>query len=573
MRIVLGALRLSTSPERDEARARTTLEAAVRAGFRTVDTARAYGHGEEDLGHNERLVGTALGDAAVEVVTKCGMRRDAGAWIPDARAKRIREDAEASASALGRAPDLLLLHAPDPKVPLTTSARALAKVKAEGLARAVGVSNVSRRQLLELAAHAPVEAAQIALGAYDDLAVRSGVVAHCLDAGIRVLAHAPLGGPERAKRLARDPVLVKVGERVGGTPIETFLAYVLALHPRIEPVVGARSPDTVASLARAHDLVLDEEALAKLDARFPVLATVRTRSQRQRSALREDASEVMLLMGIPGAGKSSAANELVAQGWERLNRDTLGGSLRGIAKRLDERLAAGTKRVVLDNTYVTRAVRSDVVRIAEAHRARVRCVHFDTSLADAQVNAVRRMLERFGRVLSPEEIAAHSRGAAYDPAAIGPHVLFRMTRELEPPEADEGFTSVDAVPFVRRPRSGQAAVAVAYATVRSEVLVDVLRSAPRDAPVLLYAWLRDATDVERAASELAASSGRDVTPAVCTHPAGPPICWCRPPLPGLWLAFEHARGIDPAASVLVGTSPADKTMASQLGLAFRGIGP
>jgi histidinol phosphatase-like enzyme len=56
-----------------------------------------------------------------------------------------------------------------------------------------------------------------------------------------------------------------------------------------------------------------------------------------------------------------------------------------------------------------------------------------------------------------------------------------------------------------------------------------------------------------------------VEPAVCSHGGGPPVCWCRPPLPGLPLAFARAHGVDPARSVLVGTSPAHRTLATTLG--------
>ena len=57
-------------------------------------------------------------------------------------------------------------------------------------------------------------------------------------------------------------------------------------------------------------------------------------------------------MGIPGAGKSRVAKEYGARGYLRLNRDERGGTLRALADALDEALASGARRVVLDNTYV-----------------------------------------------------------------------------------------------------------------------------------------------------------------------------------------------------------------------------
>jgi histidinol phosphatase-like enzyme len=76
------------------------------------------------------------------------------------------------------------------------------------------------------------------------------------------------------------------------------------------------------------------------------------------------------------------------------------------------------------------------------------------------------------------------------------------------------------------------------------------------------AWLARAT--ERARERFAEASAVDV--AVCAHPAGPPVCWCRPPLPGLWLAFARRHAVDPQKSVLVATEPAHRTMARTLGL-------
>jgi hypothetical protein len=51
----------------------------------------------------------------------------------------------------------------------------------------------------------------------------------------------------------------------------------------------------------------------------------------------------------------SVAEEYVARGYVRLNRDERGGSLRELADALDEELSSGVRRVVLDNTYLTRA--------------------------------------------------------------------------------------------------------------------------------------------------------------------------------------------------------------------------
>ena len=142
-----------TDDERDEELALETIAAAAQAGITVFDTARAYGD-------NESLV--ARGSPArrrsdtARIVTKGGMRRADGRWIPDGRAKAIRADCEASLAALdGLEIDLYLIHAPDPATPWKTSVRALARLVDEGLVKRVGVANVNRRQLDEALELAP----------------------------------------------------------------------------------------------------------------------------------------------------------------------------------------------------------------------------------------------------------------------------------------------------------------------------------------------------------------------------------------------------------------------------------
>jgi len=581
-------MRLSTERDRDADRARATLRAALEGGITVFDTAHAYGLDQDDLGASERLVAGVLrsagapGDRA-RVITKCGMRRDGGAWIPDGRANRIADDVRESLAALeGIAIDTLLLHAPDPRTSLATSARALARHLEAGHAKRVGVSNVSRKQLQELARHVPIAAVEVAIGAYDDLALRNGVLGYCLERGIEVLAHAPLGGPLRAARLSRDRVLGAVAKAHAGTSaIEVFLAYLLAVSSALVPVVGVRRPETVASLVRASELVLSDADLAAIDLRFPVLAARRASQAggpdarsagtppTKPAARTAPSREVVLLMGVPGAGKSRAAEGLVARGYERLNRDTLGGTLRGIVRRLDDRLREGATRVVLDNTYVTRATRNDVIRIAHGHGAEVRCVFFDTPPHEAQINVVRRMIARFGSVLGPAELAARSRE---DPVALAPSAVYRMTRELEPPADDEGFAAIDVVPFVREHAAhpGRPGAAISL-DASDEAIAAAVAAAPSDAACLLFAWRpgMDEAARERAAgvaAALAGGTGRIVDVAFCTHPAGPPVCWCCPPLPGLWLAFAHRHGVDARLSVLCSSSSADRSFARALGL-------
>ena len=60
LRIGLGCMRLSTEATATRSSPRATIAAAVDAGITVFDTARAYGRGETELGHDERLLAGAL---------------------------------------------------------------------------------------------------------------------------------------------------------------------------------------------------------------------------------------------------------------------------------------------------------------------------------------------------------------------------------------------------------------------------------------------------------------------------------------------------------------------------------
>jgi aryl-alcohol dehydrogenase-like predicted oxidoreductase len=549
-------MRLSTDADADESVALETISAALEAGLTVFDTARAYGDNERLLACALRRAGAA---ATARVVTKGGMRRAAGAWVPDGRAKAILADCEASLEALGGLPiDLYLLHAPDPGTPWRTSVRALSRIREQGLARRVGVANVNRSQLDEALEIVPLAAVQVALSPLDDRALRGGLVDRCDELGIALIAHSPLGGPRRAGRLERHPELTEVATARGATAAEVALAWLLDLSPVVVAIPGARRPETARSAAHAAELRLeapDRAVLARAVGRRPV---------SPRPVQRDD-SDVVLVMGIPGAGKSRLAEDYVARGYVRLNRDERGGSLRQLAGALDELLSSGARRVVLDNTYLSRAARSHVLEAAARHGASPRCIWLDTPLAQAQLNMVRRLLDRFGSLPSPGELRTRAR---LEQGVLTPTSQMRALRELEPPSAEEGFAGVERVPFVREAprRHGRRGLLVAAAALQQPGWEGALEPAARRLPALVFDWNPEgATDALVAGAErLSAAVSGPVETALCPHPAGPPSCWCRPPLPGLALTFARVQRVELSRSLLIGSGPAHRTLASTL---------
>ena len=114
-----------------------------------------------------------------------------------------------------------------------------------------------------------------------------------------------------------------------------------------------------------------------LDAQFPHGRLSRDRSRAARhSAIRPDA-EIVMVMGLPAAGKSTLTEQFVADGYQRLNRDETGGTLRGLLPELRRSLSDETPRIVLDNTYVTRQSRAEVIQVAAELGVPIRCVWLD----------------------------------------------------------------------------------------------------------------------------------------------------------------------------------------------------
>ena len=513
---------------------REALRAGIAAGISLVDTALAYG--------NEAMIGEA---GAPYIVTKGGLGTD---WVPDGRARSLAEAARASRERLGRI-DLYLLHAIDPKVPLATSVRALARLREEGIVGAIGVANVNLGQLEEALAITAIDAIEIPLGIHqlDQL----HLVEACERRGIRVLAYRPFGGATGVKKVLKDPLLRELG-----APCEVALAFLRGLSPVVIPLPGATRIATAESCARRVEL--SAEAMAALRTRFLGGAPAPARD-----------GEVVMIMGMPGAGKSTVAARFA--GYTRLNRDERGGTLKQLAEELAATLDRGETRVVLDNTYATRSSRAQVVRIAQRHGVAVRCIVLATSLEDAQRNAAARILERYDRLLEPAELVAENQ--------IGPGAQFRYRRQCEPPRLEEGFAALEEIAFERAPEPDGAPAAI----VELDGLV--WEGRPR-AQISLVPGARDriaewgaqgyriaATTwqpepFDPAIDDQLRTAVGDIQIARCIHPPGPPVCWCRKPLPGLALLLARRHGFSLARSVHVGRGPADRGFAQRAGLHF-----
>ncbi|HVH54793.1 MAG TPA: aldo/keto reductase [Vicinamibacterales bacterium] len=598
--LALGCMRLSTERDRNEHTAIAVLHAALDAGVTLLDTADAYCWDDDERGHNERMIARALttwqGDRSpVVIATKGGMTRPGGRWIPDGRAKHLAAACEASCRAFEvKRVDLYQLHAPDPRVPLATSVRALAALKRDGLIGRIGLCNVTLGQIEESRRIVEIDSIQVELSLWHDQHFLSGVARYCMDNRLRLLAHRPLGGRKSRSRTANSPVLRAIAADHDATAFDVALAWLAGVSENIVPLPGPTRIDTARSLARYRTVQLTDEQIARLDELCPAARLLRERIVTTVKPPDGQEAEIVMIMGLPGAGKSTMAQEYTAGGYVRLNRDVAGGTLRSLVPALDRALASGTSRIVLDNTYISRASRAAVIQAAAERRMAVRCVWLSTSVADAQVNAVSRLVARYGKLLDAGELAAHRR---HDPAALAPATLFRYQRELEPPDVSEGFTRVDVVPFERRPDPSRVNRAIIIwcdgLLVRSrsnqrvptgvdDVVVDpgraatLRRYAEKGFRLLGLSWQPEIAEGKRTRAEVEAVFARmnellgvAIEVEYCSHAAGAPQCWCRKPLPGLGVLLMHRHNLDPDASIYVGDGPHDAGYAGRLGFQYR----
>ncbi|GAA4729067.1 oxidoreductase [Actinomycetospora chibensis] len=247
-------------PPRDRDEAIAVLREAVDRGVTHIDTSDFYG----PFIVNE-IVREALHPYSedLRIVTKVGCRRgDDGSWNLDTSPDEIVREVHENLERLGlETLDVVNLRVSDDHDESLAEAFAtLAKLQEQGLVRHLGVSNVSPAQLAEAREVAPVVCVQnhynLVHRTDDDL------VDHCAAEGIAYTSFFPLGG---FSPLQSD-TLASVADRIGATPQQTALAWLLQRSPTMLLIPGTSSREHLRENLAAADLVLPPEAVAELDA-------------------------------------------------------------------------------------------------------------------------------------------------------------------------------------------------------------------------------------------------------------------------------------------------------------------
>src|SRR6266550_1438227 len=266
--IGFGWMPLSIQGRPPEEVGRAVINAAIDAGITLIDTADVYCLNDGDLGHNERLIASAIRNRPdrdqIKIATKAGMRRPGGNWTRDGTPKHIREACEKSLRALGVGQIWLYqFHAPDTSVPFEKSVEAFAELQRAGKCRYVGLSNVDIEQIEAASTIVEVQSVQNRLNPYFRESV--DVAQECARRRITFLAYSPVGGGRLTKKIAQFPILTKIAAKHNRSPHSVVLAWVRSQAATVVPIPGARTVDHAADSAKSVEVTLTADEIAEID--------------------------------------------------------------------------------------------------------------------------------------------------------------------------------------------------------------------------------------------------------------------------------------------------------------------
>jgi diketogulonate reductase-like aldo/keto reductase len=225
------------------------VEQALRLGYRHIDTAQMYDN-EREVGEGMRASGVPR--EQIFVTTKVWPTR----FSPPELA---RSAVESLARLRLDAVDLLLLHWPSSQVPLSETLAALCKVKREGLARHIGISNFTVALVNEAVrlSSEPLVCDQIEMHPYLD---QSKVVEACRAHGLAVVAYSPIARGNAAK----DKVLAGIGKAHGKSAAQVCLRWLVQQNIIVIPRTS--KVERLSSNAAIFDFTLTDDEMARIAA-------------------------------------------------------------------------------------------------------------------------------------------------------------------------------------------------------------------------------------------------------------------------------------------------------------------
>jgi pyridoxine 4-dehydrogenase len=270
-RIGFGAMQLPGpgvfGPPRDRAKALAVLRRAVDLGVDHIDTAQYYGPGVAN-----ELIREALHPypGTLALVSKVGARRDtSGGWLPYDEPDQLRRGIEDNLRSLGAgqlaAVNLRLIDGATPDQRFDDQLAAMIQARDEGLIGGVGLSNISRGHLRRALDRTPIACVQNPLNLVNRTSMP--ILEECSARGIAFVPFFPLGsGFGQANPVLGNEHLRSAANRLGYTPAQIALAWLLSLAPNVLLIPGTSSTGHLEQNVAAAGITLDEHTRAQLAA-------------------------------------------------------------------------------------------------------------------------------------------------------------------------------------------------------------------------------------------------------------------------------------------------------------------
>ncbi|MFO1108327.1 MAG: aldo/keto reductase [Bradyrhizobium sp.] len=225
------------------------VEQALRLGYRHIDTAQAY-ENEREVGEALRASGVPRGE--VFVTTKV--------WTSHFAPHDLERSAKESLNKLRLSEvDLLLLHWPNPRVPLSETLAALAHVRKLGMAKNIGVSNFTVALMEEAVEKcpAPLVCNQVEYHPYLD---QSRVREACARLDMALVAYSPVA----KGRVRKDEVLVQIGRAHGKSAAQVCLRWLV--QQNVAAIPRTSRLERLSENIELFDFELSEAEMAEISA-------------------------------------------------------------------------------------------------------------------------------------------------------------------------------------------------------------------------------------------------------------------------------------------------------------------
>ncbi len=289
----IGIADVYTSSARDDDAAVALIQRALELGITLLDTADIYGVSELQVGkalrgrRKDAVLATKFGFVGT---SRPGIER-----IPNGKPEYVARACDASLQRLGvDSIDLYYLHRVDPSVPIEETVGAMAELVRVGKVRYLGLSEVSAETLRRAHAIHPIAAVQTEYSLWSR-EPEAALLPALNELGVALVAYSPLGrgflagrirtlddlapsdwrrnnprfqGENFAKNVAVADQVSALAQEKGCTPAQLALAWLLT-RPSVIPIPGTSSEARLAENAKAADLRLSQEEIARIEQAVP----------------------------------------------------------------------------------------------------------------------------------------------------------------------------------------------------------------------------------------------------------------------------------------------------------------